>query len=152
MITITLSQIKKLIISLLITPILLFFAPVSTFIAPLLWLVLFDIISGMYVAKRIEKKDLTSRGFLQKLVPITLFFIALASALHAGIFFKEFGIDKDQPAKWVCSFYAIYELFSILENLGKCGLPVAKQIADFLKTKVPEQLSKVEEKKNDPTN
>lgn len=133
----TVSQIKKMILSLVITPLLLFFAPVATLIVPLLWLVVFDIVSGMYVAKVIEKKDLTSRGFLKKLGPITFFFIALAASLHAGVFFVEFGIDKSQPAKWVAAFYGIYELFSILENLGKCGLPVAKQIANFLKQKLP---------------
>jgi phage-related holin len=135
------TQVKKFFLTLIITPILLLFMPVNHLIQPLLWLVFIDIITGMYVAKRVEKKDLTSRGFLQKLLPITLFFIAVAAALLSGVFFQEFGIEKLQPAKWVCAFYAIYELFSILENLGKSGLPVAKQIAAFLKTKLPNEVN-----------
>ena len=145
------TQVKKFLLTLVIAPVLLLFVPVNYLIQPLLWLVLIDILTGMYVAKKVDKKDLTSRGLLQKLLPITLFFVALAAALLSGVFFVEFGIDKVQPAKWVCAFYAIYELFSILENLGKSGLPVAKQIADFLKTKLPTEI-KVEEKKDDTTN
>lgn len=147
----SMSQIKKSVLSLLISPVLLFFSPVAMLVKALLWLVLIDIITGMYSAKFADKKDLTSRGFIKKLVPLSLFFLALTASLHAGVFFAEFGIDKIQPAKWVVSFYGLYELFSILENLGKCGLPVAKQIAAFLKQKLPTEV-KIEEKKENDTN
>lgn len=148
----TISQIKKAVLSILISPLLLFFSPVAMLVQALLWLVIIDIISGMYSAKFADKKDLTSRGFLKKLVPLSLFFLALTASLHSGVFFAEFGIDKIQPAKWVISFYGLYELFSILENLGKCGLPIAKQISVFLKQKLPNEVKFQEEKKNDTNN
>ncbi len=39
----------------------------------------------------------------------------------------------------------MYELFSILENLGRLGLPVATQLADLLKSKLPDEVKKVED-------
>lgn len=141
------SSRMKLIMSAIIAPLLAFFAPVSALIAPILWLVLIDILTGMYVVRIIDKKSLTSRGFVKKLPQLVMFFVALTAALHADPFFVEFGIGLHQAAKLVISFYGIYELFSILENLGKSGLPVATQLAKLLQAKLPEEVKAPENDK-----
>lgn len=135
----------KVLYGLIIAPIIAFFAPVSSLLMSILWLVIFDIMTGMYVVRITEKRDLTSRGFLKKLPQILMFLVALAAAIHAGPFFNTFGLEKLQAAHLVISFYGLYELFSILENLGKMGLPVAKQLAELLKAKLPENAQKVTE-------
>lgn len=133
----------KVVLSLIFSTILCFFAPVSFLLMPILWLVLFDILTGMYVVRVVRKEGLTSRGFLKKLPQILMFLVALSAALHADPFFVTFGIAALQAAKLVCSFYGIYELFSILENLGSMGLPIAKQLAELLKAKLPDNAQKV---------
>jgi len=131
---------SKAILSLLIAPLLAFFQPVTFLILPILWLVVIDILTGMYATRIIEKKPLTSRGFLRKLPQLVMFLIAIAASIHADPFFNEFGIEKFQSAKLVISFYGLYELFSILENLGRSGLPVAKQLARILQAKLPDDV------------
>lgn len=139
----------KALLSLILTPIIAFYQPIESLLSPILWLVLIDIISGIYVAKIIEKKDLTSREFFRKLPQLAMFLLAISASLHADPFFVQFGIESFQSSKLVISFYGLYELFSILENLGKSGLPVAKQLANLLKSKLPEDAKQAMEIKND---
>lgn len=138
----------KVFLSSLVAPLLAFFEPVTALIAPILWLVLIDILTGMYATRIVEKKPLTSRGFLKKLPQIVMFFVAISASLHADPFFNEIGIEKFQSAKLVISFYGLYELFSILENLGRSGLPVAKQFARILQAKLPEEMKQELESKD----
>lgn len=130
----------KAFLSLIVTPLLAFYEPVSSLILPVLWLVIMDILTGMYATRIVERKPLTSRGFLRKLPQLVMFLVAIAASLHADPFFNELGIEKFQSAKLVISFYGLYELFSILENLGRSGLPVAKQFAAILQAKLPDNV------------
>lgn len=132
----------KLLLSSIIAPLLAFFQPVNMLMAPILWLVVIDILTGMYATRVVEKKPLTSRGFLKKLPQILMFLIAIAASIHADPFFMAFGIAQFQSAKLVISFYGLYETFSILENLGRCGLPVATQFARILQAKLPDEVKK----------
>lgn len=132
----------KTIILPLATTILAFFEPIEVLLHSILWLVLIDIITGIYVARVINKEALTSRGFFKKLPQVAKFLVAVVAALHADPFFVQFGLPGFQAAKLVISFYGIYELFSIMENLGKAGLPVAKQFTAILTAKLPEEIKK----------
>lgn len=130
----------KALLSMLLSPLIAFYGPVHALLIPILWLVIMDMVTGMYATRIVEKKPLTSRGFLQKLPQVLMFLVAIAAAIHADPFFNQFGIEKFQSAKLVISFYGLYELFSILENLGRSGLPVAKQFAHILQAKLPEEI------------
>jgi phage-related holin len=132
----------KAIISLIFAPLITFFAPVSAVVVPLLWLVVLDVTTGIYASRVIEKNPITSRGFFRKFPQVLMLFIAIAGAIHADPFFVQVGIEPFQSAKLVTSFYGLYELFSILENLGRSGLPVAKQFANLLQAKLPEEMKK----------
>lgn len=147
--TVTDTARNKAMISALIASLAAFYTPVHSFIMPVLWLVGFDIITGVYVARFIDNKDLTSRALFRKLPQLLMFLVAMTAAMHADPFFVQFGLEQHQSAKFVISFYGLYELFSILENLGKSGLPVAKQIASMLKSKLPEEVNKGLEEAND---
>jgi phage-related holin len=122
--------------------------PVQSFVMPVIWLIAFDVLTGLYVARFVTRTPLTSRRFLRKLPQLVMFTFAMSAALHADPFFVQFGLEAYQSAKFVISFYGLYELFSILENLGKSGLPVAKQIASLLKSKLPDEVkSNIEDPK-----
>lgn len=132
----------KTVLLIILTPLLAFFEPVNGLIIPILWLVLLDILTAMYLVRIVKKEALTSRGFFKKMPQIAMFLVAVSASLHANPFFTQFGLPEYQAAKLVFSFYGLYELFSILENLGGAGLPIAKQISDMLKSKLPDEISK----------
>lgn len=124
----------------LLTIFFAFFEPIEILLASILWLVLIDIVTGAYYIRMVLKEPLTSRGFFKKLPQVAKFLVAVVAALHADPFFVQFGLPQYQAAKLVISFYGLYELFSILENLGKSGLPVAKQIINILSAKLPAEI------------
>lgn len=134
----------KLIYSVIISPILLFFEPYSILVKAIGVLVAMDIITGMLAAKK-ENKALTSKSLRAKLPVVALFLIGLAAAKEASPLLLEFGIEPHQAGKLFCALYGVYELFSILENLGRLGLPIAKQMAELLKSKLPEDIKKIDE-------
>ena len=122
----------KLFYSLVLSPLLMFFEPYMILVKAIGILVILDIITGIMAARK-EGKDITSRGLYKKIPIVGLFLLGLAAAKVSNPLLIEFGIEQHQAGKWLCSLYGIYELLSILENLGKLGLPVASQLADKLK-------------------
>ncbi len=123
--------------SLLVSPLVLFFEPYEALVKAVGLLVIMDIASGLVAAKK-ENKSLTSRRFLAKVIHVVLFLVGLAAAGAASPLLKEFGIEAHQAGKWFCALYGTYELFSIFENLGRMGFPIAKQFSAFLKSKLPD--------------
>jgi phage-related holin len=138
----------KNVLAVIFSAIISFYAPVQSLLLPILWLVIIDIVTGVYCARIVEKKPLNSRGLFKKLPQITMFLVAITAALHANPFFVTFGLPEYQAVKLVFAFYGLYELFSILENLGKSGLPVAKQIINILTAKLPDDVKKEFEQVN----
>lgn len=135
----------KFILSLIVSSILMFFDPYIILIKAIGILVVIDIISGMFAAKK-EGKHLTSKSLWKKVPRVGLFLIALAAAKISSPLLFEFGIAEHQSGKWLCALYGVYELFSILENLGRLGMPLAKQMAELLKAKLPEDIKPVTDK------
>jgi len=134
----------KLILAAIISPILMFFDPYSALVKAIGLLVVIDIISGILAAKK-EGQPLTSKALWNKIPRVALFLCALAAAKIASPLLLEFGIAEHQAGKWLCALYGAYEFFSVLENLGRLGLPVAKQLSELLKSKLPEDIKKATE-------
>jgi phage-related holin len=134
----------KLILSAILSPILMFFEPYTILVQAIGLLVVIDILTGMFAARK-EGKDLTSKSLWNKVPRVGLFLCALSAAKISSPLLLEFGIAEHQAGKWLCALYGAYELFSILENLGRLGLPVAKQMAELLKSKLPEDIKKATE-------
>jgi phage-related holin len=132
----------KLFFSLILTPVLTFFEPYELLVKAIGILVVIDITSGIIAARK-EGKDLSSRRFLSKVGQVGLFLVGLFAAKEASPLLAEFGIATHQAGKWFCALYGAYELFSILENLGRLGFPIAKQFANLLKTKLPDDVKQV---------
>ncbi len=139
----------KLIYSIALSPLMIYFEPYSVLVKAIGVLVALDIISGM-IASRKEHKPISSRRFLRKIPQVALFLFGLAAAKEASPLLMEFGIEAHQAGKWFCALYGIYEFFSILENLGRLGLPIAKQFSALLQSKLPEDIQK--ELPKEPTN
>lgn len=129
----------KLIYSFLLAPLLTFFDPYSALVKAIGLLVTTDIFTGILAARK-EGKPIQSRSFLKKIPQVALFLIGLAAAKFASPLLEEFAIDAHQAGKWFCALYGMYEFLSILENLGRLGMPVAKQFSDLLKKKLPEEM------------
>ena len=129
----------KLIISLFLTPILILFNPYAILVKAIGALVVIDIITGIMAARK-EGKPITSKAFKAKIPVVGLFLIGLAAASVSSPLLQEFGIEVHQAGKWLCALYGAYELLSVLENLGRMGLPVAKQLSEMLKSKLPAEV------------
>jgi phage-related holin len=133
----------KIINSALLSLLLLFFEPYVVLLKALGLLVIIDIVTGMLAAKK-EGKSLTSARFWARKGPtVVLFLVGLAAAAIASPLLAEFGIESHQAGKWFCAFYGAYELFSVMENLGRLGMPIAKQFSQLLKSKLPEDVKTV---------
>lgn len=130
-----LTSLKKILLSFFLTPLLIFFSPYLVLIKAISLLVLFDIVTGIAAARK-EHKDIKSRSFFRKIPQLALFFVALAAAQVSNPLLLEFSLETHQAGKWLCGLYGVYELLSILENLGRLGLPVADKFAEMLKAKI----------------
>lgn len=128
----------KLIYAFVISPILMFFEPYAVLVKAIGMLVCIDIFTGALASKK-EGKPVTSKALRAKVPVVGMFLIALAAAKESSPLLMEFGIAAHQAGKWLCALYGMYELLSVLENLGRLGLPVAKQLSEMLKAKLPEE-------------
>lgn len=129
----------KLILSALISPFMMFFEPYNALVKAIGILVVMDVATGIAAAKK-EGTSITSKSLWSKIPVVGLFLVGLAAAKISSPLLLEFGIEAHQAGKWLCALYGVYELFSVLENLGRLGLPVAKQIMNLLKSKLPEEI------------
>lgn len=89
-------------------------------------LILFDTITGVYVA--IRAQTVSSRGFYRVAIKCLVYFIMLIVGRL---------VDKHCPvavsSSIMDSFLVITESISILENLGKLGFPVPTKLLNILK-------------------
>lgn len=122
-----------------------FFLPIAPLLYGIAGLVILDIITGMYVARFVKGEGLTSRRFFDKIKQVGLVGIGLAAMLFADQNLQVLGLTEFWGAKLFCALYTFYELFSVLENLGSAGLPIAKEIKGLLLNKKNEALDKEKE-------
>lgn len=125
----------------IVTPIINLVAPVQHLFMPLIWLVVIDIISGIYKNRIKKKQPITSKKFFERKSKVVLVWtLGLLTMLLADKFLLEVGIDGHWAAKVYCVWYALYEVISILENLGDSGLPGAKNILKLLRGRLPNNI------------
>lgn len=146
----------KLILSAIISPLVMYFDPYLVLLKAIGILVALDIITGILAKTKEEYKIITletvkrtfkSRRFFSKVIHLGLFFLGLVAAKESSPILAEFGIEPHQGGKWFIALYGVYELFSVMENLGRLGLVGADLFSKFLKKKLPEDV--VNEKENE---
>lgn len=129
-------------LSIIVTPIYNFYAPISMFFYPLLVASCLDIFTGILKNRVYKKQPLSSKEFIKrKPMVILLWAIGLTAMLLSDKFLSEIGITGHWGAKLYCVFYGIYEIISILENISEMGLPGANGILKILKGKLPNNIN-----------
>ncbi len=136
------TKTMKFIISSVVAFIVSFLGDTAPLVKSVFWLVTIDMITGMLSSRFYKKEALTTRRFMRKIRDLGMFAIALASFILASDAFVFLKLDKYTGALFFCSIYSIYELFSILENLGEMNFPIAKQIKDYIQNKLPKDIVK----------
>lgn len=151
---------KKLYLAMCASPLILQYLPYSEKIHAIKWLIVGDIITGIladvyekknslhpfYILKEFRSKKLVfyydDKGRLQfgKLVLVTLFSMGLFFIHKANPLMVQFNLPEYEMGQWYCIAYGLYELFSLLENLGRLNFPIAKQIKALINNKLPTEL------------
>lgn len=150
-------DLRKLIPSLLASPLLLTFEPYFVLVKAVFLLACLDMLFGLLAASKQKYNSLhpaailktfKSRTFLRKLLVFGLFLVGLAAAHIANPLLLQFGLTEFEAGKYFCAAYGLYEVTSLFEKLGMLDMPVAKQIVKWINSKVPVELQTTEEKKD----
>lgn len=135
------------------------YAPYFPYIQACSTLVLGDIILGI-LADCYKKYDtlhpaaifktFKSAKLKKKIAIGVLFFAGIFFIDSSDILLQKLNAGPKEAAVWWCVAYGLYELTSILEKMGQLDFPVAKQIKNWINSKVPEEMkNKDEEKKGE---
>lgn len=159
-------DLKKLLIALSSSPfvsqMITMYSPYFPYIQSITWLVFGDVLLGLLAYTK-EKygslhpayilKSFRSRKLLSKFGIGVMFFAGLFLIHKSDILLFKLGIAENEAGIWWCVAYGLYEITSVLENLGRLNFPIAKQIKNWINSKVPAELkavetTKAEEKQN----
>lgn len=143
---------KKVILSLLSSPfivdLLTHYAPYFPYIKAVSILVVGDVILGILATcfesyKSIHPalilKTFKSYKLLRKFGIGILFFVGLHQIDTSDVLLMKLGMDQYEAGIYWCVAYGLYELTSILENLGRLNFPIAKQVRKWINSKVPDE-------------
>lgn len=100
----------------------------DTALQTLILLVSIDIATGVLVGYRVEKKFSSKRlreGFMTKVMYLVV--IAMGEGLDK-VFFQDAPILRTMA----CWFYVVTEASSVVENLGRLGVPLPKGLVEKL--------------------
>lgn len=97
----------------------------SPLIGALITLITIDILTGL--ASAYVRKKVSSTASLGGMVKKTM----ILSLVFAGMVMERV-YDEIPWGRIISLFFCVTEMVSILENCGKAGLPLPKQITDFL--------------------
>lgn len=156
-------DLKKLLLSFSLTPWMAekvaHYAPYFPYIEACATLVVGDIILGL-LADCYKKYDTLHPAAILKTFKSTKLKkkFAIGCLFFSGIFFidssdillQKLNVGPKEAAVWWCVAYGLYELTSILEKMGQLDFPVAKQIKNWINSKVPNELK--QEENNDKSN
>lgn len=135
------------------------YAPYFPYIEAVTTLVIGDIILGI-LADCYKKyntlhpaailKTFKSTKLKKKFLIGMLFFAGIFFIDSGDILLQQLNMTPKQAGIWWCVAYGLYELTSILEKMGQLDFPVAKQIKNWINSKVPDELKQPdkEEKKD----
>lgn len=144
-----------------VTNIVTHYAPYFPYISAVTWAVVGDCLFGL-LANTKEKygslhiafvlKSFRSRKLLSKFGIGLLFFLGLFFIDRSDLLIQKLGVGKQEAGIWWCVAYGLYEVTSILENLGRLDFPVARQVKNWINSKVPPELQNVEKTKAEEKN
>lgn len=142
------EKINKIILSILSSSVVQVFSPTLDHLKALLIVMIIDLAVGLYHSfvydgKKFDPKKMKSKGF-----EISMFIITLFATLNINVLWKQYGLDGVSVAHYLISTFGFYHFFSILQNMGKMGFPIANYFQKFIENKAPDlQNLKTEDKK-----
>lgn len=158
-------MLKKIGLAITTSPILVNFLtnynPYVSYIEAVTWLVFGDCLTGLLASTK-EKygslhiafifKTFRSTKLIKKIFLGFLFFMGLFFIHKSDILLTELNISENKAGIYWCVAYGLYEITSILENFGRLDFPIAKQIKNWINSKVPPELQNIEPKKGEDKN
>ena len=147
---ITYQKMIKLGISSIATTIYNAFHPSFDLLQALCIVISIDFVIGVYQSFNAGFK-FSPKKFLGKLKEIGLFVVVLAAAIFINPLWEQYGLKAQFVANSFIGMYGFYHFFSILQNAGKLGFPLAAQFQKFIESKASDlsNLSKKEEVANE---
>lgn len=144
------EKINKLILSILSSSVVQVFHLTLDHIKALCIVMVIDLAVGLYHSfvydgKKFDPKKMKSKG-----LEISMFIITLFATLSINVLWKQYGLDGVSIAQYLISAFGFYHFFSILQNMGKMGFPIATYFQKFIESKASDlQNLKKEEVENE---
>ena len=124
----------KLTLSAICSYIYTLFEPSFPLLQALAIVMIIDFVLGVWQAFSIGKK-FDPKKFLSKLKEAGLFVVVLAAAIFINPLWEQYGLKAHLIANYLISAYGFYHFFSILQNAGKMGFPLASVLQKFIESK-----------------
>lgn len=154
-------DLKKILVAISSTPwvanLIIHYGPYFPYIKACTTLVIGDIVLGLLAACYEKYKVVNlatlmrtfkSHKLIKKFVLGVLFFAGLYYMDASSVLLQKLGVDQHDAGIWWCVAYGVYELSSILENMGRLDFPIAKQVKNWINAKMPEDMKDKEEPKD----
>lgn len=134
------SQLYKLVIyvlSSISSLIVQYFNPSINMLQALGICIALDFVIGLWHSYTVGVK-FSPRKFLGKLKELGIFIVVLFAAIAINPLWKHYGIAEQWMANSFIGAYGFYHFFSVLQNAGKMGFPLAGYFQKFIESKVTE--------------
>lgn len=112
-----------------------YFQPSINLLEALAICISIDFFIGLWHSYSINQK-FSPRKFLGKIKEIGLFIVVLFATISINPLWKQYGIAEQFIANSFIGAYGFYHFFSILQNAGKLGFPIANYFQKFIESKV----------------
>ena len=110
------------------------FSPTFNLLNALAIVIALDFAIGIYQSFTGGNK-FNPKKFLGKLKEIGLFVVVLAAAIFINPLWEQYGLKAYFVANSFIGMYGFYHFFSIVQNAGKLGFPIANQFQRFIESK-----------------
>lgn len=110
------------------------FSPTFNLLNALAIVIALDFIIGIYQSFN-DGNKFNPKKFLGKLKEIGLFVVVLAAAIFINPLWEQYGLKAYFVANSFIGMYGFYHFFSIVQNAGKLGFPIANQFQKFIESK-----------------
>jgi phage-related holin len=132
------ERLYKMILSLTSSAVFKLFEPSFPMLQALVIIMALDMVIGLYHSFNYEGKKFDPKMFLGKIKDTGMFIVILFATLSINAFWKQYGMEGQSVANFFISSFGFYHFFSILQNAGKMGFPIAGYFQKWIESKAPD--------------
>lgn len=132
------EKLYSILMSLTSAPFVTMFYPTIDHLKALAIVMAIDLVVGIYCSFNYELKKFDPKKLRSKGLEVSMFIITLFATLSINVFWKQYGLDGLTVSHYLISAFGFYHFFSILQNMGKMGLPVAGYFQKWIESKAPD--------------